>query len=270
MLNKLINKETLLIAFVTFLSYGTAMISEFAAAKVYDFPFSMVIIDIKILYSSVMLTLLYASILSLAIIFILKVTFKLNPLKRNIASVLIVSFFFIIIGYLVYYITNDNLSLYSTAITSISIIVIYMPWKEITNKKNIIRTLKNNAKEESTSKIESDIHSLRELTGTGVFILFLYVLSVAAIGTNIARNPQYFFTFELNGERYAILKTYGDNLITAKLNEKNLKSGTFFFKSDAISTKELIPLKLDMSKKNTTFEAAQKSLTPVKANSVES
>lgn len=249
MFDKLIKKETLVVAFLTLLSYGTALIYELPSSKIFEFPFDLISIDVKILFSSGIRTLIFFTFLSTLVRFFYKSLLSFGAIGNYLVALFFKSGISLFMGLLAYIITNEMLAIYSSVFLILFLIIMYTPWKKI--KNNNMETLLN----ESISKMfnENNIKkelSLGEKAGALGFTGLLYILFVQAIGTIDARNPREFYTFNLEKNNYAIIKIYGDNLVAVKLNSEKKRVGTFYFKTDIISNKEIFTEKLDLAKKN--------------------
>ncbi|MEY1274422.1 hypothetical protein [Proteus mirabilis] len=228
-------KETLILAFISAISYSCAYLYEYTYAKYFNYPKEIITVS---LFSLIKMGL---SIFCL-FFFFLGIFYVLDKLAKSLGrygkklhsnhifimlySFMVVFLYLAGIPYFIYY--------FIFTITLIIYLIIYSIFKknEEIDNENYYSILIRNIETQSISLIS-------------IILITLYLL-VLAIGTYNARTTLNFYYFNKENKDYIIVNKYDDIIITKEINKnKTTKDSIYIFNSNDINNIEIKMIKIN-------------------------
>jgi len=233
----ILSKETLAVAVLTFTGYFIGLLYEIGYSKYYDFPLSLISVDIKsiVVGSASIAALVFLSFVFIS--FIYTVAKSLGAIGKVIiysASYGSLFLYLILVNYL--FTGAGGKYFYALIGTYVILTILNAPIKF--NKKTFsLEMVQATTSKESPSinpvkdkfrQIEGDVKSCVML----IMIISVFILATGAYSARIAKE---FYAFNKDSEQYAIVRIYGENLLTKRIIDKKTTKGTYIFKADDIS-----------------------------------
>ena len=104
----------------------------------------------------------------------------------------------------------------------------------------MINDMENEAPPKHTKPLSTKIH---DVTGIFFWLFFPCAFFIMSCGVYSARLEVSFDTFTLKNNEYAILRIYGENIITKRVVDKKMSDGIYIFKTDDFKGIEILTRK---------------------------
>lgn len=214
---------------LTILGYCVALMFERGYAKIFNYPFSMITVDIKSLFIAILSVFVFVFVLLLPAILLFKCMLKFNTIVRYI--IMFVSF--LLLGYIIHF------SSWGGTLFGVILILLVSIVGMSCCTDYLLKSLTEPNAPENTS-IESYInyflnYKIVSFISFYIFV-FVWVMAVGlSVGRFYAQNINDFFTFQKDNNKYAIIKQYDNTLITAKIIDNKLESKVTYFTTDSLN-----------------------------------
>lgn len=237
MIKKLIESNKVVV--LTVLSYCVALAYETGYAKIYNFPFDMITIDIKTLFVSVLITLVVILISYGVLRGVAKFLISFGIYGEVIFRALPISLLMLIPALFMPH--KYNYLFYVVLI--VFLLQIYQD-VAVYSKEDKALSLKQRIKKnikESEDKVLKNREDDSELSNLGEYLFLFFVIIAIGflVGRYAALNASDFYVFSFENNEYAIIKKYDENIITSKIKNNKLSSTITYFTSDKLSGLEL-------------------------------
>ncbi|WP_431296456.1 hypothetical protein [Rahnella sp. PAMC 25559] len=237
MIKFLLKKETLLVAILTLAGYLVGLLYEVGFSLYFKYPASFISVDIK--------SIIFGLISVLALLFFITATISvMDSLSRKFKGARALLLYSTIYGGLliycglVYYMLTGSggIYLYGILIAYIACLLLFFPYgykkKGITFEEGVkevvikMSSQNDSAKSKEKKFFESVLAYSFMSAALGIFVV--------GVGSHFARMNQSFYTFYLEKTKYAIVGTYGNNLITSKVIDNKISTGVYIYKDSEI------------------------------------
>lgn len=104
----------------------------------------------------------------------------------------------------------------------------------------LINGMESDSPSKNTKPLSNKIY---DVTGTFFWLFFPCAFFIMSCGVYSARLEVSFNTFKLKNNEYAILRIYGENIITKRVVDNKMSDGIFIFKTDDFNGIEIISRK---------------------------
>lgn len=242
MIKDLLNRETLLVAVLTLGGYLVGLLYEVGFSLYFRYPASFISVDIKSIFFGLLSVALLLFFLTVIIKIMDDISRNFKGMRALILHSTIFGFILLYCG-LVFYLLTGKSGIYIYAVAGaycIFLLLLYpFGYKKngITLEEGVVKLA---VKMYGSSKVkESKLSAIRESVIAYSFVCAAMGILVISVGTHFARVNESFYTFTYDSSKYAIVNTYGENLITSRVIDNNLTTGIYIFKDSELKKLEL-------------------------------
>lgn len=230
-----LNNETLIVALVTALCYTGAYAYERGFCLFFGIPTELItvtpgsIITTVFLFAAFLMTLYIASSLPVLI------ASKKNLKNKYIISILILSPVWIIF---------NSIFLLASGFKPLTFSIITVAY--IFLSIGATMSTKDSLNHNKISAEQKPLSIFSRIDNAFAFIFwfsFLFFAITSGMGTFVARTTDNFHEFTYKNEKYKLVKSYGDNIITLKSMDANKSKGVYIFKTEDLIGTRLNQLK---------------------------
>ncbi|OAT78153.1 hypothetical protein A9B99_18620 [Mangrovibacter phragmitis] len=220
--------ETFTVATITALCYAGSYAYERGFSIYFGIPTEFITVTPNSIVTSAILFITFCMSFYILSSFLIKISEKIGNNNIHIYGMIVLSPLILFVYIVLSLINALSLTIF---LTSTILYILMVMSITLTIKKSTEINVNTDVTDKSAfSKIDNFITSI-------FWLAIIFFIITSSTGNFIARTTDSFNVFQYNNEEYRIIKTYGDNVITQKINKDIKPKGVFVFTTEDLKGK---------------------------------